>query len=103
MALRGFIQVGVVSSPPSPGGGRVSLVCGGRCLIASCSLMPWHWLLKLGLEDLDSRLSSISGDLSHTDLKCSVTNCGGIFQNLVGQLDLFLGLKKEGNIEFSMN
>lgn len=82
----GFIQVGVASSPR---GGRGSLVCGGRCLIARSSLMPWHWLFRLGLKDLDGCLSNISGALSQTDLKCCVTDCGGLFQNLVGQLDLF--------------
>lgn len=84
-ALGGLIPVGVAF--------RVSLACGGRCLIASCSLMPWHWLFRLGLKDLDGCLSNISGDLSQTDRKCCVTNCGGLSQNVVGQLDLFLGLK----------
>lgn len=98
MTLGGFIQVGVAFLPH---GGRVSLVCGGRCLIASCSLIPWHWLFKLGLEDLEGRLSNINEDLSQTDLKCCVTNCNGLFQNFLGQVALYLGLKKGGNVDFS--
>lgn len=91
VTLGGFIQVGVASSPH---GGRVSLVCGRRCLIASCSLIPWHWLFKLGMKDLEGRLSNINKDMRQTDLKCSVTNCNGIFHNLVGQVNLFYKKRK---------
>lgn len=87
----GFIQVGVAFLPHD---GRVSLVCGGRCLIARCSLIPWHWLSKLGLEDLEGRLPNINEDVSQTDRKCRVTNRDGLFQNLVGQVDLFFRFKK---------
>lgn len=77
MALGGFIQVGVASSSPWRQGGVWWEVFDCELLFNALALA------------VQTGLSNISADLSRTDLKCCVTNCGGLFQNLVGQPGLF--------------